>query len=423
MVLSCLIFVTATLKTIIFQGMKDSIIPLLRSKSILIFTAITTIILLLINVPNYRLSSTVTSNVILSQQVHVDSSQDDIRPAQLEDINSSLEIKTLIPPSISPTSVVSYEAGEDVVSNDGNRTPSSLFVDMTIPTNDNLHLRPPNQTWARSQMDKVFSMLGYTYDPPNNWHHCTHSRQTYMFEKINTIFTGVPKSGCSHWIEALLQAAGTLKEPLARDKLFKVHGALSSRHRMSSSHNQHLNIHEKFSFVVIRNPWTRMVSGYLDKLSGEPSPGHDKKALGRAIVNEMREVTDTPELNESYPTFEEFLRWLLQHKGSTNVHFMPQNKILCIPSSMYDFVVPLENSDTLNSLIWSKIHSTSHLQGSYDSAADPRKQSSAQRAREWFLKIDKAIIDRLYDLYKVDFVLLNYSNFTDPDFPLPIHER
>ena len=37
-----------------------------------------------------------------------------------------------------------------------------------------------------------------------------------------------------------------------------------------------------------------------------------------------------------------------------------------------------------------------------------------------FSKVDKDIIEKLYSLYKSDFVLMNYSNFTDPYFPLAL---
>ena len=374
----------------------------IKSKDFITLCVITTAILLLTNIPNFNhFSSTVTTNIVLS---HTDEHVSGVN------INQSSNSEVVVKLTDDPKPI-----GSDIEE-------SSSTINTSIPSNDNLHLRPPNQTWASSQMDTVFSMLGYVYHEPNNWNDCKHPSMTYFFKNINTIFTGVPKSGCSNWLEALLEAEGTLTHPLERTQVFKVHG-LSNRHRMHHRLNSLRSIHEKFSFVVVRNPWTRMVSGYRNKLSDEITQGLSLRAIRIDIVKEMRGITDKKELRKLYPTFDEYLRWLVKHRGTDNTHFMPQHKVLCIPSSLYELIVPLEYSDTMNSLVWSKIHSTAHLHSSYDSTRDPRQQSSAKLAREWFLKIDQTIIDQLYSLYKEDFTLLNYSNFTDPDFPLPIYDN
>ena len=377
----------------------------IKSKEFITLCVITTVILVLINIPNLdHFSNTVTSNRVLSHITY-----EHVPGVNINQTSNSEVVAKL---TDYPKLIVKQSDIEE----------SSSIINTSIPSNNNLHLRPPNQTWASSQMDTVFSMLGYVYHEPNNWHDCQHPATTYFFKNINTIFTGVPKSGCSNWLEALLEAEGTLTHPLKSTKVFNVHGPLSEPHRMNYRLNSLRSIHEKLSFVVVRNPWTRMVSGYRDKLSAEITQGYNFRAIGKGIVKETRGITDKTRLRKLYPTFEEYLRWLVTHEGTDNPHFMPQHKILCIPSSLYEFIVPLEYSDTMNSLVWSKIHSTAHLLRSYDSADDPRQQSSAKRARKWFLKIDQIIIDQLYDLYKEDFALLNYSNFTDPDFPLPIHD-
>ena len=273
----------------------------------------------------------------------------------------------------------------------------------------------------QAQMDNAMEMLSLKHDPPNNWKGCDHLPQTYYFRNIRTVFTGIPKSGCSNWLEALLRAEGTLDYQLPGTEVYQVHGGLSARHRMSYIRQIGEAISDKFSFTVIRNPWTRMVSGYRDKLSNEITQGNDKRGIGIAIVREIRGITDPEILETLYPTFEEFLKYLIKHETTKNAHFMPQHNILCIPQSKYDYIVPLEYSTVMNEDIWSHINATVSLLGSYDSASDPREQTSTQRAREWFAKIDPSIVEQIYELYKEDFALLNYSNFTDPNFPLPLY--
>ncbi|XP_063684396.1 carbohydrate sulfotransferase 10-like [Bolinopsis microptera] len=279
---------------------------------------------------------------------------------------------------------------------------------------------PPPQDWLHAQMEKAQTMLGVQYNAPSDWFECEHLAQTYYFTNIRTIFTGVPKSGCSNWIEALMIAEGTLTKKFDHTELFKVHGTISMKHRMKYI-NSNKGIKEDFSFAVIRNPWTRMVSGYRDKLSGEPSAGNEKRDIGMDIVREIRGETDQFRLSYLYPTFEEFLRYLIRYNTTDNNHFTTQHEMLCIPQGRYDYIVPLEYSNIVDKDIWSRINCTVDLSGSYDSASDPRKQTSTQRAKEWLSEIDQEIIDKIYGLYKEDFAMANYSNFTDPNFPLPIY--
>ena len=242
------------------------------------------------------------------------------------------------------------------------------------------------------------------------------------------MFTGVPKAGCSNWIEALLRAEGALKKPLESTMVYKVHGGLSSPYRMvhqghSPTLLQRQNMSDAFSFTVLRNPWTRLVSGYRDKLSDEVTQGKNKRRLGIEIVSKARSIpTSTVERLNLYPTFEEFLEFVVENNAGHNIHFLPQHHILCMPESKYNFIVPLEYAGILHDEIFEKyINTTVRLLGSYDKSSDPRQQTSAKRAKEWFANIKPDLIEKLYKYYKPDFMILNYSNFTDDNFPLPLH--
>jgi hypothetical protein len=61
------------------------------------------------------------------------------------------------------------------------------------------------------------------------------------------------------------------------------------------------------------------------------------------------------------------------------------------------------------------------LYGSYDESKDPRLQKSTLFAKKWLSQLDPDVVEQLYSIFQADFALLNYSNFTHPDFPLPLH--
>ena len=168
-----------------------------------------------------------------------------------------------------------------------------------------------------------------------------------------------------------------------------------------------------------------MVSGFRDKVSSEKTQGGSLRGIGRAIVREMRGITDSDLLKELYPTFSEYVRWLVKkNPRRVNVHFGPQWRTLCLPRVKYDYVVPLEYSGSLSKEIWGKINAENiSLLESYDKSSDPRLQKSTLLAKEWFSEIEQETIDKLYSIYRADFALMNYKNFTDPDFPLPLHDE
>ena len=321
-------------------------------------------------------------------------------------------------PNIPP--YLSYFISSSDVSTEGNQTASSIFH---ASQNTERLLSPPPQDWIQAQFENALSEVNQTYNPPSLWRSC--GPKTYYFPNISIIFTGTPKTGCSNWIEALLRAEGVLKEQLDPTKVSRVHG-MSTSFRMSIINKLYdeTTLRQTFSFTAVRNPWTRLVSGYRDKLSAEITQGRPKKSIRLQILKNLRGLNESVVLSQNlHPTFREFAVWLIKHNGNVNVHFKPQYKVLCIPSVRYDYVLPVEYSRIMSSEVFSKIDKNVSLLESYDKSSDPRLQKSTVIAKEWLSQIDPNIIDSLYKIFKADFLLLNYSNFTHPDFPLPLYDN
>ena len=284
------------------------------------------------------------------------------------------------------------------------------------------NLLPPSQVWISSQTRQTMSLLGLEYPSSNHWRKC--GPRTYYFPKVCAIFTGIPKTGCTNWITALLRTEGMLSKTPKLGEMNWIHGAASMKYRMNHVSYVYSNsdFEKAFSFAVVRNPWTRLVSGFRDKLSSEKTSGPSLRSFGLWVVRQMRGIKDPAVLKDLYPTFEEFAGWLIKRGGTVNAHFQPQTAQLCLKYAVYDFIAPLEYAGSLSEVIMKKINaSDASLLGSYDKSSDPRYQKSTLLAKKWLSELDQDVIDSLYDIFKADFALLNYSNFTHPDFPFPLH--
>ena len=290
-----------------------------------------------------------------------------------------------------------------------------------LKTADEKYLHPPPQSWLQDQFKRSIQILNLTNHFSNKWSSCKDKLLTYFFPKIRAMFTGIPKTGCTNWKGALLYAEGTMKTLLEPKQMKRVHGGMSNQHRLSNTENLYSDevMSDTFSFVVIRNPWTRLVSGYVDKFSKGYSRG-PYRVGGKKMVQMMRGIENKTLLEDLYPTFDEYIKWISIGKGRDR-HFAPQHSCLCYTENIYDFIVPLEYSSVMSKEVWSKINASATLYTSYDHLSDPRKQSTTMKAKEWISKIDPAILETVYIHFKGDFALANYSNVTDPDFPLPIY--
>ncbi|WP_047549142.1 sulfotransferase [Methylotenera sp. G11] len=156
------------------------------------------------------------------------------------------------------------------------------------------------------------------------------------------------------------------------------------------------SLRKKYSlFTFVRNPYTRVLSAYLDKIDGF------KKAFfeTRSSVRQFSESGNV--------TFEAFVTYLENGGLFHDPHWAPQTYLLPLAPSEIPFIGKVENIDKdLSALV-------NHLfgEGAYKdpkNREDSRKKSS-EIASDYYTDDLK---NRVYKLYKVDFDAFSYPQDT-----------
>jgi len=287
--------------------------------------------------------------------------------------------------------------------------------------------QPPPQSWVRNNVLKALIVLNFENPVSTHWEKVSHLTclKSYYSQTAGIIYTGIPKSGCTNWKYTILKHepkySGMIKSPTP-----KVHYIINHINLAGMFRRERLN--NKFSFTVIRNPWTRLVSGYRDKLNSTARVTWKHGKVTLYILNNYRDRKIT--LNQIkdeglYPTFLEFLRYLVDEQiPKVNDHFKPQYYMLGLEDVKYDFIGALEHAELQSNEILQYFKTWKDrdmsVPGPYDNTRDPRKERSTLLAKSWFADVPQYLIDALYKKYEPDFLIYNYSNFTHELFPFPL---
>jgi hypothetical protein len=164
-------------------------------------------------------------------------------------------------------------------------------------------------------------------------------------EKKRFVFVPVPKAACTNWKALLRHLSGFadyLDSGLAHDKqkngLVYLSGVTEWRRILDDP------TIAKYCFV--RNPYTRVLSAYLNKL--EPLTRGSGEWLGpyfRMVYKTIEDYRKQSGRSDASVSFGAFLDWLAHsgHECVTNEHWLSQSRILAPSMVEYDFVGRFEN--------------------------------------------------------------------------------
>jgi hypothetical protein len=232
-------------------------------------------------------------------------------------------------------------------------------------------------------------------------------RNQFIFmEKNSFVFVYVPKVACTNWKALLRHLSGFpdyLDSSLAHDKrkngLVYLSDVAEWKEILADPGIA------KYSFV--RNPYTRILSAYLNKF--EPLTRGDGAWLGahfRAVYQTIGEYRRSAGHCDTSVSFEAFLDWLA-HSGHPYVddeHWVPQSRILSQDTISYDFVGRFERLKTDAAILMHRMKC--EVPFPTQESLDFPATNSTQRLAAYYADREVALARKIY---AADFQSLGYS--------------
>lgn len=222
------------------------------------------------------------------------------------------------------------------------------------------------------------------------------------------MFCYIPKVACTSWKCIARRLSGQsdwLNPELAHDK-----GRSGLVFLDPSDPSQSLLIaRSRLRLAMVRNPYTRILSAYLDKvarrlLNGEVVPGNPETDYWLKVTQEI-ELFRRDNLRDKFRevNFEVFLHWLEQsnHRAVDNAHWAPQAKLIGGSQNDLTFLARFEKLASDAAIILEMLGENV----SFPSAGG-HAGATAEKVTDYYSPKSIAIVNQLFS---ADFVQFNYS--------------
>lgn len=238
-----------------------------------------------------------------------------------------------------------------------------------------------------------------------------HVSRLFVEERYRLLYCEVPKVGCSNWKRVLMVLAGSAASAadISHDMAHS-----TKQLRLLSGYNRtemerRLASYTKVLFV--REPFERLVSAFRDKFEN-PNPYYHP-LFGRAIIGKYRVNASEDALRTGDGvTFEEFVQYLLDERRPVGMdtHWQPVSQ-LCNPCHLhYDLLGKFESMKEDADFVLHSIGAPQDLTLPDLKDRNPRdKRTSTTITQQYFAQLSHNQRQRVYDLYRLDYLMFNYS--------------
>ncbi|XP_038060769.1 carbohydrate sulfotransferase 11-like [Patiria miniata] len=237
-------------------------------------------------------------------------------------------------------------------------------------------------------------------------------RNLFVQHKSKIIFCAVPKNGCSNWKRVAMVLGGVYNqtEDIPLREAHMDTGLKRLIQLSPAERNRTLQTYTKFMYA--RQPFLRLLSAYLDKFEGKAASrqGQYLRDIAKGIMRRYRKNATTRDLQTGENiTWYEWMTYLTNQteRADFDPHWLEIHK-LCSPCQInYDYMGKLETVDDdarymLTSLeVQDKVNFPT---------GDEHQTNSSQAYSTYFGRVTMASLQRLWEVYKLDFELFGYDN-------------
>ncbi|KAM4652349.1 carbohydrate sulfotransferase 11-like [Discoglossus pictus] len=226
------------------------------------------------------------------------------------------------------------------------------------------------------------------------------------------LYCYVPKVACTNWkrVMMVLTGHGKYKDPM-QIPANEAHIPSNLRSLSEfSTHEINYRLRNYLKFIFVREPFERLVSAYRNKFTRSYNTAFHKRYGTKIIERHRRDPTNEALEHGNDVTFEEFLYYLVdpmtQSEEPFNEHWERVHS-LCHPCIVhYDVIGKYETLEEDSQYLLQLI-------GVGDSVKFPSSSKTTRTtdgmAAEFFKGVSPFYQRRLFNLYKMDFLLFNYS--------------
>ncbi|MGK7899521.1 MAG: Stf0 family sulfotransferase, partial [Xenococcus sp. (in: cyanobacteria)] len=160
----------------------------------------------------------------------------------------------------------------------------------------------------------------------------------FINHNLRIVYCSIPKNACTLFKNLIVDNSDNKEEYELSQQ--NVHQFLANRRGNIFPLLSCLESPDYFKFVILRNPFARLASAYLDKFAKHPFP----ESFARDVIREVQQFLGLEINIEKSITFSQFIEYLARTKDrNLNDHWRPQNTF--IGSVKFDLVGQFENLD------------------------------------------------------------------------------
>jgi hypothetical protein len=241
----------------------------------------------------------------------------------------------------------------------------------------------------------------------------------YVDQKRKVLYCAIPKAASSSWKVTLATLTGKF---IASDhrQLLKVHddafmASIGLNQLSSFSHFSVASIIKTYrKFLVVRHPFERLVSAFVDKFEKTNKwTEYFHHKFGREIMRRYRGKATQHELetgrNVTFPEFVNLITDIdVDRAMRINEHWETYQG-LCMPCSVpYDVIIEYDTMEEDNRRVLQGIFRVANP-GSFFPHRNPNPGSAEARTNEYMKMLDDNQLQKLLNFYLMDFKMFNYT--------------